>query len=295
MVKIQNREKLNFLLNYFLNVPQIYLDYETEFLKFRLGRAPYHFGMGTSYSATQDPFQHWLSTYNQATLYFEYSPFYIQPSVLHQDKGSILGMAQAGLLKENWKVKALYQHNFKSNSIIELFGEYEQTSWGVKSSVAYAFTENTNMTAALEAFVQIPANIPIQFEVKAGGASGTSSFHPNYNVALLFWNRLIIPQDSSSQTTEELSSPSFFQIAQGQIQNGLYFSPRFLFSLLNDDLRIRPIGLLVRDLKEKDFKYEFDLEGSYKLDDSFFLSLKGGALYTKSFHLALLAQAAVSF
>lgn len=289
------QKKIEFPPELLLNVSQIYLDYETEFLKLRLGRAPYHFGMGTSYSATQDPFQHWISIYNQASLYFEYSSFYVQPSVLHQDEGSILGVAQAGLLKEKWKVEALYQHDLKNNSLVELFGEYKQTNWGAKSSLAYAFAENTNMTMALEAFMQIPANIPIQFEVKTGGAFGASSFHPNYNVALLLWNRFITAQNPSSQTTEEASSPSFFQIAQGQIQSGLYFSPRLLFSFLNDNLRIRPIALLARDSKEKIFNYEFDLEGSYKLDDSLFFSLKGGALYTKSFHFALLAQAAVSF
>lgn len=280
----------------FLKISQMYLDYSTEFFKIRLGRAPYHFGMGTIYSASQDPFQHWMSVYNQAALYLEHSQFYLQPLFLHQDEGSLLGMAQAGLLNEKWQVEALFRYDFKDSSVVELFGQYEEEDWGVKSSLAYAIAEGTNMTMALEAFVQIPQAIPFQFEIKTGGAFGHLSFHPNYNVALLSWNRFITdPQSSATPKEESSTTPSFFQIAQGQIQKGLYFSPRLLFSFLNDNLKIRPLGLLARDLDKEKFNYEFDLEGSYQLDESLFFSLKGGVLYTESFHLALLAQAAVSF
>ena len=296
----------------FLRLSQIYMDYQAEFFTIRLGRAPYHFGMGTTYSASQDPFQHWISVYNQAVLYLEHSPFYFQPAILHQKEssvagadqakkatavlpgypgeGPVLGVAQAGLLNEAWKLEALYQYDFfKSHSFMEVFGRYEQTGWEVKGSASYAFEKDTNMSLALEAFVPIPAKIPLQLEIKSGGAFGGFSFHPNYNVALLFWNRYMQAPTNSN------SSASSFQIATGQIQNGIYFSPRLLFSFLDDHLEVRPLLLLARDLNEKKFNYEFDLEGIYQLDENLFFSLKGGALYTKELHLALLAQAAVSF
>ena len=297
----------------FLRFSQIYIDYQAEFFTIRLGRAPYHFGMGTTYSASQNPFQHWISIYNQAVLYFEYSAFYFQPAVLHQEAsslsgadqakegtgiqlaypegGPVLGLAQAGLLNEFWKLEALYQYDFfKNHSFMEVFGRYEQTPWEVKGSVSSAFGKDTNMSLALEALVPIPTKIPLQLEIKSGGAFGSVSFHPNYNVALLFWNRYM-----KSHTNPGNSSTTSFQIATGQIQSGIYFSPRLLFSFLEDHLKVRPLLLLARDLNEKKFNYEFDLEGIYQLNENLFFSLKGGALYTKELSLALLAQAAVSF
>ena len=271
----------------FLGISQLYFNYETDLFKLLLGRAPYHFGIGTSYSASQDPFQHWISVYNQATVYFEHSKFYFQPALLHQEIGSFLGIAQAGILDTHWKVEALYQNDFKDSSLLEVFAYYKHVNWEIKSSLTYVLEQEMNMALALEASVDIPSSFPLKLEVKAGGAVGGFAFHPNYNVALLLWNRDI--QDI------EVSSEETFQVAQGQIQNGIYFSPSLLLSFLNDNLKIRPLGLFSRDLKEKVFHYELDIEAMYRLDGSLFLSLKGGALYKKEFQLALLAQAAVSF
>lgn len=272
----------------FLTLSQIYMDYKTEFLKIRMGRAPYHFGLGVNYSASQDPFQHWISVYNQVGLYMEYAPFYFYPAILHSGEESTVGAAQIGLSSENWKVSALYQHDFKKSSFVEVFGQYEQSGWEVQSSVSYAFQEGTNMTLALEAIIPLPSSkIPTQLEIYSGGAFGNTIFHPNYNTALLFWNKQMIKNDSSEI--------NLFQISEGQIQNAVYFSPRLLFSFMDDHLKVRPLFLLARDLNEKSFNYEFDLEWLYQLDKSLFLVLKGGALYTKKLHIALLAQAAVSF
>ena len=302
----QTRIENPFLL---LRASQLYLDYQAEFLKLRMGRAPYHFGLGASYSATQDPFRQWITVYNQAVLHLDYSPFYFQPMIFHKEKGSLLGSAQAGLRNEQWKLEALFQYDFSSDSFLELFGQYEQENWGLKSSFAYALEEERNMTLALEGFMQVATKIPFQVEVKAGGALGHLSFHPHYNVALLYWNRFMeeLPlQVSDSAEGKKVllenkvpehqdSGFSSFQIAQGQIQNGLYFSPRLLFSFLDDSLKIRPIGLLARDLKEKTMNYELDMEAVYQWEESLFFTLTGGALYTKELHFALLAQAAVSF
>lgn len=301
----------------FLRPSQIYMDYQNEFLKLRLGRAPFHFGLGVTYSASQDPFQHWMSVYNQAALYMEYSRFYFQPALLHHEfNDKAAPLLQAGILNEEWSLEALYQYDFKDNSFVEFFGKYEKLNWGLKGSALYGFIDNTNMLVALEAFIQVPFKVPFQVELKAGGAFGDSAFHPNYDLALLFWNRLMneaptaSKKDTGRSVTDESQNPKqtearnvsapaeakdFLQIASGQIQKGVYFSPRLLFSFLDDHLKIRPLLLLARDLDTKQFNYEFDLEGVYQWGESFFFSLKGGALYTKKLHLALLAQAAVSF
>lgn len=271
----------------FLRFSQIYIDYQSEFFKVRLGRAPYHFGMGLSYSASQNPFQHWISTYNQAALYLKYSQFYLQPVLLYKGD-SFLAIAQAGLLNENWKLEAFYRYDFEDNSFTEFFAQYDHSRWQLKASASYEFGEGDNVLWALEALTTIPAKVPFQLEIKTGGALGDLSFHPNYDVALLYWNRFISPTTASETNT--------FNIAEGRVQKGIYFSPRVLFSFMNDQFKFRPAVLVARDLESEKFNYELDLEGMYQLDESFFFSLKGGALYLeKEFHLALLAQAAVSF
>ena len=301
----------------FLRPSQIYIDYQDEFFKLRLGRAPYHFGMGITYSASEDPFQHWISAYNQAALHFEYAPFYLQPVFLHNEFSKSAGVLQLGILNEEWKLEALYRHGFKNSSFVELFGHYEKRDWGVKSSFSYLFEKQTSLHASLEAFLQVAARIPFQLELKMGGAVGESLFHPNYNTALLFENRLLEKRESSSsqatsakasdQASEAKSSPvaesgnqnsgedPVFQIAEGQIQKSLYVSPRLLFSFFEDRLQVRPILLLARNLDKKQYSYELDLEGMYQFGESLFLSLKGGALYAEELQFALLTQAAVSF
>ena len=274
----------------FLSLSQIYMDYQSEFFKIRLGRAPYHFGMGLTYFASEDPFQHWISVHNQVALYLEHPQFYIQPAILNQKDGSFVGLAQAGFLNEGWKLSALYQHDFKKNSFLEAFGQYGQNNWEVQGSASYAFQEQSNMLIALEALIQVPTKIPFQLEIHTGGAFGELSFHPNYDVALLFWNRRMSPLESKETETNP------FQMAEGQIHSGVYFSPRLLFSFLDDRFKIRPLLLLARDLEAKKWNYELNLEGMYQLEESLFLSLQGGALYIDSkLKVALLAQAAVSF
>ena len=270
----------------FLNPSQVYIDYETEFLTVRLGRAPYHFGLGTIYSASENPFQHWMSVYNQASFYLEYSQFYFQPAFLN-DKETNRFLAQAGWLHEDWKLEAFYQHDFEKDSLIQFYGQYGQPNWEIKSSLSYLLKEKTNGAIAIEASTDLPRSFPFKLEMKAGGAFGEFLFHPNYDVSLLFWNRLI---------TEPADSDSELKIAEGQIQKGLYFSPRILISLFNENLKVRPIVLLARSLEKKDFHYELDLEAMYRLDKNLFFSVIGGALYSdKKSHFAFLAQAAVSF
>lgn len=270
----------------FLNPSQIYVDYETELLTVRLGRAPYHFGLGTVYSASENPFHHWMSVYNQASVYLEYSQFYLQPVFLNEQNRNRF-LIQAGWLHEDWGLEAFYQHDFEEDSLIQIYGKYEQPKWELKSSFSYLIKEKTNGALAVEASADLPESLPFKLELKAGGAVGEFVFHPNYDVSLLFWNRLI---------SKGADSESALQIAEGQIQKGLYFSPRLLFSFFDDNFKIRPITLLAHSFEKKAFHYELDLEAMYRLGENLFFSVIGGALYShKKSHFALLAQAAVSF
>ena len=273
----------------FLKLSQFYVDYQSEFFKVRLGRAPYHFGMGTSYLATQNPFQHWISIYNQVALYLEYSSFYLQPALLQREKNwSFIG--QAGLLKEDWRLEVLYRYKLKSSSFVELFGRYEKTNWEVKGTGSYYFNQGVNM--ALSGLMKFSLNIPLQLELKTGALLGDSAFHPGYNVALLSWNRLMLNQTPKPQS----SGPAPFQIAEGYAQKGMYFSPRVIFSFWREQFQLKPVLFLGRDLDKKNFLYEFDLEGDFHWSERLFCSLKGGILWkNKAFNWALLAQTAVSF
>ena len=280
-----NREKLDWEA-LFLNPSQFYIDYEAELLTVRLGRAPYHFGLGTLYYASENPFLYWMSVYNQLSLYMEYARFYFQPSFLN-DKETNRFLAQAGWLHEDWRLEAFYQYDFKKDSLLQFYAQYEQPQWEIKSSFSYVLKEETNGAIAIEASTALPKFFPFKLELKAGGAFGDFLFHPNYNVALLFWNRLF---------PEAKEANSELKIAEGQVQKGLYFSPRILFSFFNESLKVRPIIFLAHSLEKKDFHQELDLEALYRLGENLFFSVIGAALYSeKKSHFAFMAQAAVSF
>ena len=279
----------------FILPSQFYLDYQEEFFKVRIGRAPYHFGLGTTYSATKNPFEHWISLYNQMSLHLEYSSFYLQPTLLHDlsldsvDKGQFLLALQAGLERPSWKVSALFRHSFQKDSFIELFGEYRKSNWDLKASSSYIFKTGDPFSLALEGKMKMYFQIPIQLELKAGALSGDIAFHPNYDLALLFWNRWM--GDGGT-----LDRPYPYQIAEGQAQNGIYFSPRVLFSFLDEALQVQPLFLLAGSLEDKKLNYELDLKTKYQWDETLFFSLTAGALYSRQkFYLSLLAQTAASF
>ena len=87
-----------------------------------------------------------------------------------------------------------------------------------------------------------------------------------------------------------------YQIAEGQIQKAIYFSPRAVFSFFEEVFQIEPLLLLAANLEDKKLIYEFDLQAKYQWDKNLFFSLTGGALYKeKEIYLSLLAKTAASF
>ena len=259
---------------------QFYLDYQGEFFKIRAGRAPFHFGLGANHSATQNPFSLWLSSPDQISIYMEYDSFYLQPSVFHYfSENHFSALLQAGLSQKNWKASALYEHPFSQKSPrIELYGEYEQALWNVKINSTYS--GKNSFSALLEALYRLNSPSPIDLKLKAGWVS--MRLHPNYNIGLLTANRRMLKE-----------AADFYQIAQGKLEDILYFSPYAVFYLLEKNLKLEPLFLLA--YHKDQFQYEWDLSGQYKIQDSLFFDLTAGALYQKNWSFGLLAQAAVSF
>ena len=274
-----------------------YLDYEREFFKVRLGRAPYHFGLGTTYSAENSPFNLWMNAPDQISIYMEYQNFYLQPSFFHQIKDSsereLSALLQGGIEQQDWRLSLLYEYKLKKDedSFIEIYGEYQQKNWKAKLSSSYIFTESTNLSLAFEGGYFWPAVFPVDLELKAGGLIGSARFNPQYNLSLILQNRWM-KKIESPRNTEAFKK---YQIAGAQIQESVYVSPRLTFSFFEESLKLQPLFLLTGSLDGKKWTYEWDLFAKYKIYESFFLQLQGGALYEKKWVFALLAQAAVSF
>ena len=300
---------------YFLAyISQYYIHWQSDFLKIRLGRAPYHFGMGLDYSAEKNPFHHWMSVYDQAVIYLEYGPFYLQPAFLYEGKAP-LGLLSAGQTKENWGLEALFRYDFDQEaSFVSGFGRYEQKTWELKASGSYLFEGDNNISGLLAGEMEIPADFSLRAGLETGAALGDMSFHPNHDPALLLWNRFMeapaksqgsypaghVPTSAEEGTPQPKQAEIYYQphhiTAGGRLSKGAYVSLYARFSFWRESLKIKPSALLARDFSRKKFDYELDLEGIYKIEENLFFKLKGGILFhKKDLHLAVLAQTAISF
>ena len=274
----------------FFNLSQIYLTYKTEFFNFKLGKAPYHFGLGVTYSAETSSFDNWISTFNQMAFYFEYSSFYFQPSFLLVGK-DLLSVNQIGMQGNEWNAEALVRYNFKfSKFFVEAFGVYKQDSIDTKLSISYSFEDEDSLKLAVifEGGVDLPINLASRFDLKAGYVSEEGSLHPNYDVSLLIGNRMTKSLDGFS--------PNEASIVEGQISDMTYLSPRFSFYFFQDILKITPIVSFNYGLSEKELLYEFDLQAHYNLEENFSILIQAGFLPgLKKNYYGLLTQAAVTF
>ena len=265
---------------------QFYFDYQSEFFKFRAGRAPYHFGLGANHSAGSDPFSLWLSAPDQISVYMEYNSLYFQPSVFHSfsdEKNHFSGLLQAGFSQKDWELSALYEYPFSSDpSWIELYGEYKQALWNVRLSGTYVIENQTSFSVLLESLYQLNKPRLIDVKLKAGWIEGSVKLHPNYNIGLLLANRQIF-EDSESG----------YLIAEGRLEDILYLAPHITFYLFEKNLKLEPLFLLA--YHKDQIHYEGDFSGRYQFNDNLFFDLRAGALYQEDWSFALLAQAAVSF
>ena len=269
-----------------LNVTQFYVNYESEFFRFRFGRAPYHFGLGITYNDGQDPSHYWFSVFNQLALYLEYSHFYFQP-VLIQDQDKLVALVQAGIQSSQWKLEGFYRYDRTTTRYVELYGEYLWKNWDAKASVSYDFSNELSLGVAFEGGIKIATAIPSRLKVKAGVAQNFS-FHPNYEVAFLLWNHLI--ERANEQATQKVLLQDI------SVSNLVYFNPFWEFALVKKTFDLTPSVTLGYELEERKTSYELDLKGRYLFSKNFSVSVTGGLLYKdKKSNYGVLGQAAVTF
>jgi len=267
----------------FVQPTQFYLDYKSEFFKVRIGRAPYHFGLGTHYFATNNPFDLWMSLPDQISVFFVYNNFYLQPSLFYKtqtNKKSLSALLQGGIEEENWDLAFLYEYQTDkdSPSFIEAYGKYTEKNWNLKSSLSYLFQSENSFALSLEAFYKLSTwKIPIDLQLKTGALNKEASFHPQYYLSHF------------------LQDPLLQENVSGSLQNAVYFSPFLSFFFLEESLKVQPKMLLTYFFREKKNRSDFYLSGAYKIKDNLFFNLQAGAIYQTEWNLALLAQAAVSF
>ena len=276
----------------FMRVSQFYFNIGSEFFRFRFGKAPYHFGLGITYNDGRDPSHYWFSSFNQAALSLEYSSFYLKP-VLLQNQDNLLILIQAGvknpagMKNSSWKLEGLYRYDQAlSQGFAEVYGEYLKNRWDAKVSVSYLFTDELTLGIAAEGSVKTSFSIPSQFEFKGGMASKNFSFHPNYDVAFLLWNRLISrTKDSAKILLQDI-----------QINDVAYFSPAWKVKLYKNRVSLRPALVLGWLLTDKVPHYELDLRAQYNFSRNSSVSLTGGLLYKdQKSDYGVLAQVAVTF
>ena len=275
----------------FILPTQFYLDYKSEFFKVRVGRAPYHFGLGASYSATENPFDLWMSVPDQISVYMHYESFYIQPSFFYHglsSEKSASALLQGGMDQENWKVALLYEYSFEKSTgaFAELYGEYEEKNWNLKSSLSYLFRFKNSFALAFEGLYNWPAQIPLVFGLKGGALNKEAQFHPQYHPSLFLQNRWM---------REGLSIKEGYQMATAQIQNSLYLAPSLSLSFFEESLKLSPLLLFSYSFAENQSSYELNISGNYSPQESLFFNIETGILYQKEWSFGLLAQAAVSF
>ena len=286
-VKGEMREELP-LSPLFFDISQLYINYETEFFQLQGGRSPRHFGLGITYnSGENDPFNHWVTTLTQFFFYTEYGPLYVQPALI-VEKSHLLGFLQGGIDQDSWKAEAFYRYNTgTSESYLEIFGEYKKNPWEARLSFSYPFTDTSAFGLAFEGEIELPWTFNPKAQVKGGMAARKFSFHPGYDVSLLFQNyngQPKLPQDKPNQLL----------IQEGVLQDVIYFSPQVEMSL-SKNLKITPLILLAWLSEDNKMSYELDIKGQYDLEERFIITLKGGVLYKEKWDFGLLSQAAVTF
>ena len=288
---------------------QFYITWQGEFARFQLGKAPYHFGLGLTYSADTPVLAHWVSHVTWLSLYLKYSRFYLQPAVVVREEDRLSLLLAGGVTGESWKIEGLYRH--EKFHQVEFFGQYEKDFWDARLSLSYGFSE-AYLAAALEAGVNLWFLLKPRLELKAGYASNNFHFHPDYNVGLFLWNYLMSSSSCSAQkalqsvTAEPLTvsdskgkkmdSDDRLWLADGCINSVIYFAPRLVFSFWEEDLKVAPQFVTGWQVSEERFDYELNLGVEYSLETFLTLRVQGGFVHErKKTNFGFLAQAAVEF
>ena len=313
------------LFQHSISLSQFYITWQGEFVRFQLGKAPYHFGMGLTYSDSSPVFANWISHVTWLSLYLEYSRFYFQPAVIVREEHRLSPLLTGGISGEKWKVEGLYRH--EKFHQVELFGQYEKDFWDTKLSVSYGFSEE-HLAAAVEVGADLWFWFKPRVEFKGGYASKNFFFHPNYNVGLFLWNYLMSSSSCSAGklgslvgdpaeplvvggalgevdsneplvvwgAAGEADSNSRLWIADGCINDVIYFAPKLEFSFLEGNLKAGPQFVTGWQVSDKRFDYELNLGLEYSLETFLTLRAQGGFFHENEItNYGFLVQAAVEF
>lgn len=274
------------------HMSQLYINYESEFFSLRMGKAPYHFGLGLVYNEGRDPFDYWFSAFNQVSLRFEHEGLYVQPAVIH-DQDESVALLQAGLSGSKWSLEGLYAYTQSHQDFAEFYGEYFKKNWDIKTSVSYIFEDQLSMGVATELGLNLKTAIPSRVLVKTGVAQ-RFSFHPNYEVAFLLWNQFISTEEDEV-ASEEVNLQEV-NLQSGRISNLFYFNPSWNFNLLEGRLNLIPSFTFGSFLFHEEKNYELDINAKYFISKNFSISFLGGIIHRdKKVDYGLLGQAAVTF
>ena len=283
---------------------QFYLDYKSDFLKIRVGRAPYHFALGTSYYATDNPLDRWMTVQDQISIFMIYENFYAQPAVFYNSSPSdkhATALLEGGIDQEQWNLAFLYEYKFKKETtpLAEIYGEYEKDRWNLSSAASYLFNSENSFALALEALYTWSLSIPIDLGLKAGALNNQAQFHPQYHLTLFpqdyfAQNQKLVSEeqgqnssDNTSQKTRELK-PS--------LQDSLYVSPSFSVSFFQESLKLQPQFLFAYPFTQKaSLRSDLYLKGTYQAQENILFRLQGGLIYQKKWNFSVLAQTAVNF
>ena len=297
----------NSLSSLFFNISQLYIDYKMDFFQLRVGKAPYHFGLGTTYSAETDPLDYWVSSFYQVAVYFEQAQFYLQPAILHlghlKNSKEFAAILQAGMESDKWKVEFLYHHWLNSSDIenstsslkdhtkdsfFEIFGTYKEGFLNNKMSVVYSLKDSDAIAVAYEGELKLPVQLSPVLRLKTGYVPSSISFHPNYHTALVLWHH-VVPGVSGGD--------SYNAIPAGQLNDVVYFTPNASFNFVDKFLTATPSATAFYKLSDKSLHYELDLKATYQIEERFFIQAEGSLLNSgkSKWDYALSARAAVTF
>ena len=283
-------------LQYGLSLSQFYITWRGEFTRLQIGRAPYRFGMGLTYSDEDSVFANWISRLTWLSLYLKYDRFYLQPALAVQGKDEVFPLLAGGAETEKWKAEGLYQYK-DNHHFVEVFGRYEKDFWTAELSLSYGFSRE-NLALAFEWGADLWFALKPRVELKGGYSAKDFFFHPNYEAGLFLWNYGISEAGSAGVGggKEAGCHPRRLWIEEGCINDAFYLNPRVVFSFPEGNFKAVPQFTVGRQLSDEQWIYELSLELEYNPEIFLSLRARGGIFYEREQPgFGILTQAAVDF
>jgi len=156
-----------------LKVSQLYLNVNQEYGALIVGRAPFEFGLGMTYSAGKGPFDHWYDTRDMVAYKIVVGDWFFMP-VLSRKQSS--GFGQGGTISSTG-----FQLQYESEESKSLIGVYQENVKGVKEVLGYSAGQvtafggdavNSDLNVQRTNFVLGRGFDSFGFKIEAGFQSG---------------------------------------------------------------------------------------------------------------------------